>query len=388
MYATHQCVIDAVHTLNQASNPQQQMRPALQMYNPVMEGEVRRVARLALQFLGRQVADNTTLTPLAEQLTAMGSEPLCILLSSCIKTRWRNAIAHEQVWWDSASQQVMLAGEPVDPAEIADEALRAHEICRGFDTGLAVALNQAGNPQDGEELSRTEIASSMRLLLTLGKAGITASRLDRNGTTIQPLIAPLTIRTMDYLHQAVIENAVREPDPMDWDIRQSANRPPYRISQEAIASVLRSGETDRSGQLSIELPTAALPMILSGLTFHEPGSAATVPTIISLAAIQISGEHRRLAPELAAGSRHARASLLQTMRRAAQAIDAAATLMQNGSRQELKAFSQLISKTHQEIASDISDIAGIQVIELALRSSGTPRLPWLEDIPVDRATST
>jgi hypothetical protein len=381
MYATHQCVIAAVHRLNTASSPQHEMRPALQMYNPVMEGDVRRVARLVLQFLGRQVTDNTTLTPLAQQLTAMSTEPICILLSSCIQTTWRNAIAHEQVWWDSTRQQVMLAGEPVDPAEIADEALRAHEICRGFETGLAVALNQAGNPQDGEEPSRTEIASSIRLLLTLGKAGITASRLDRHGTTIQPLIAPLTIRTMDYLHQAVVQNAAREPEPVDWDIRQTVDRPPYRISREAIAAVLRSGERDSTGQLSIELPTAALPMILSGLVSHEPGSAFTVPTIISLAAIQISGEYGRLAPHLVAGAPHAHASLLQTMRYAAQAIDAAATLMQDDSRQELKAFSQLVDKTYDEIASDISDTAGMQVIELALRSSGPPRLPWLGDLP-------
>ena len=386
MYATHQCVIDAVHTLNQASGPQQKMRPALQMYNPVMESNVRRVARLALQFLGRQVTDKTTLTPLTEQLTAMSSEPICMLLSSCIQTTWRNAIAHEQVWWDSTRQRVMLAGEPVDPAEIADDALRAHEICRGFETGLAVALNQAGNPQDDEEPSSTETASSIRLLLTLGKAGITASRLDRHGAIIQPLIAPLTIRTMDYLHQAVIENAAREPEPMDWDIRQTANRPPYRISHKAIAAVLRSGDRDNTGQSSIELPTAALPMILSGLATHEPGSASTVPTIIFLAAFQISGEYGRLAPQLAAGAPQARASLLQTMRYAARAIDAAATLMRDDSRQELKAFSHLVSKTHEEIASDISDTAGIQVIELALRSSGPPRLPWLEDIPADRAT--
>ena len=380
MYATHQCLIGAVRAYSQASNPQDKMRPALQMYNPAMEGDVRRVGRLALQFLGKQVSDNTTLTPLAEQLTAMSSEPICILLSSCIQTTWRNAIAHEQVWWDSASQQVMLAGEPVDPADIADEALRAHEICRGFETGLAVALNQAGNPQDGQETSRTETASSIRLLLALGAAGITASRLDRHGITIQPLIAPLTIRTLDYLHQAVIHIAA-EPEPMDWNIRQTANRPPYRISREAIEAVLGLGESGDKTHLRIELPTAALPMILSGLTSHEPNSASIVPTMIFLAAVQISGEHRRLAPQLAAGETQAHTSLQQTMRHAAQAIEAAATLTRGDSRQELLAFSRLIRNTSQELTTDTSvNAAGMQVIELALRSSGSPRLPWLEDI--------
>jgi hypothetical protein len=103
--------------------------------------------------------------------------------------------------------------------------------------------------------------------------------------------------------------------------------------------------------------------------------------MISLAATQISGEHRRLAPQLAAGSRDARASLLRTMRHAARAIDAAATLLQDDGRQELRAFSRLVGKTHEEIAADIADTAGLRVIELALRSSGRPRLPWLEDIP-------
>lgn len=381
MYATHQCLINALHAFHQAFSPQDRMRPALQMYNPVMEGDVRLVARLALQLLGRQAGDNMTLTPLAEQLTATSSEPICNLLSSCIQTPWRNAIAHEQVCWDSVHQRVILAGEPVDPAEIADEALRAHEICRGFHTGLAVALNQVGNPQDGKEPTRTETASSIRLLLTLGTAGIPASRLNRHGITIQPLIAPLTIRTLDHLHQAVIESAAREPEPMDWDVRQTANRPPYRISHEAIEAVLSLGEPDSTGQLCVELPIAALPMILSGLAAHEPNSDSIVPTVIFLAAIQISGEHGRLAPQFAAGDPHAHASLRQTMRRAAQAITAAATLARDDSRQELLAFSRLVNNTSEELATDISaDAAGMRVIELALRSSGSPRLPWLEDI--------
>jgi hypothetical protein len=69
------------------------------------------------------------------------------------------------------------------------------------------------------------------------------------------------------------------------------------------------------------------------------------------------------------------------MRRAAQAIAAAATLARDDSRQELLAFSRLVSNTSEELATDISaDAAGMRVIELALRSSGSPRLPWLEDI--------
>jgi hypothetical protein len=381
MYATHQCLISAVHAYNQASSPHDRMRPALQMYNPVMEGDVRRVARLALKLLGRKVTNNTTLTPLAEQLIAISDEPICILLSSCIETTWRNAIAHEQVWWDSARQRVMLAGEAVDPAEIAGEALRAHEICRGFETGLAVALNQAGNPQDGEESDRTETASSIRLLLALGEAGITASRLDRDGITIRPLIAPLTIRTLDYLHQAVIQIAA-EPETMDWDIRQTAKRPPYRISRASIEAALSLSKRDGTGQLCIELPIAALPMVLSGLAVHEPNSASIVPTVISLAAIQITGEYRRLAPQFAVGDPQAHASLQQTMRRAAQAIEASATIAVENSRQELLAFSRLVRKTLRALAADGSANAdAMQAIELALRSCGSPQLPWLEDIP-------
>jgi hypothetical protein len=382
MYATHQCLISAFNVYRQASSPQDRMRPALQMYNPVMEGDVRRVARLTLKLLGRQVTNSTTLTPLAEQLATMRSEPLCTLLSTCIQATWRNAIAHEQVWWDSTRQQVMLAGEAVDPAEIADEALRAHEVCRGFETGLAVALNQTGNPQDGE-YSRTETAVSIRLLLTLGTAGITASRLDRHGITIQPLIPPLTIRALDHLHQAVIQSAVREPEPMDWDIRQTASRPPYRISRQAIETVLRQTEPDTTGHVRIELPLAALPLIFSGLTAHDPTSNSIVPTMIFLAAAQICGEHRRLAPQFASGDLRAHASLRQTMRNAAKAIEASATLAPDGSRQALLAFGRLVRTTLEELALDTSDdAAGMKIIELALRSCGPPLLPWLEDVPI------
>jgi hypothetical protein len=122
-------------------------------------------------------------------------------------------------------------------------------------------------------------------------------------------------------------------------------------------------------------------MILSGLASHEPSSTSIVPTLIFLAAIQISGEHGRLAPQFAVGDPQAHASLRQTMRNAAHAIEAAATLTRDDSRQELLAFSRLVNKTSEELATDISaGAAGMQVIELALRSSGAPRLPWLEDV--------
>jgi hypothetical protein len=121
-------------------------------------------------------------------------------------------------------------------------------------------------------------------------------------------------------------------------------------------------------------------MILSGLATHEPNSDSIVPTVIFLAAIQLSGEHRRLTPRFAAGDPHAHASLRQTMRRAAQAIAAAATLVRDDSRQELLAFSRLVNNTSEELAADITaGTADMRVIELALRSSGSPRLPWLED---------
>ncbi len=102
---------------------------------------------------------------------------------------------------------------------------------------------------------------------------------------------------------------------MDWDIRQTAGRPPYRISREAIAAVLSLAEPADTGQPCIELPTAALPMILSGLTAHDPSSASIIPTIIALAAAQIIGEQKRLGPQLAVGDTQAHASLLQTMKR-------------------------------------------------------------------------
>jgi hypothetical protein len=382
MYATHQCLIAATQAFNQATGLRDQMRPALQMYAPVMEGDVRRAACLALRLLGRQVAFSTTLTPLAEQLSATSSEPMCALLASCIRPTWRNAIAHEQVWWDSARQCPMLAGEPVEAAAIADEALRAHEICRGLETGIAVALNQAGNPHERGQPTRTETASSIRILIMLGTNGIPASRLDREGSIIRPLIAPLTIHTMDYLHSAILQSTAKEPEEMNWEILQTADRPPYRISHEAVTTVLGIREGSNGGQhvTELELPVSALPMILSGLIAHDPSSSSIVPAIIALAAANIIGERKRLASSLAFGDTYARASFLQTLKRTARAVDAAGSLAQTSAGQELRAFARLVVRTYAKLSTRPSaEAADMRAIEIALQSSVPAYLPWLED---------
>jgi hypothetical protein len=352
----------------------------MQMYLSVAEGDVARVGRLTLQLLGKQVAPATTLGPLARALTAMHGEPMCALLSSSIKLAWRNAIAHGRARWDSVHQSALLGNEHVDLYAICDEALRAHAICEGFEAGIAVALNQAGNPHESGDAPVDEIGLMIRIGQTLGAAGLPVSKLDQEGTTIRPLIPPLTILTMDKLHAALVETVPHGVGALNWDIRQSVDRPPYRISAEAIDAVLALRDTSNTGESVIEFPISGLPMILSGLLAHDPRSASIAPSLIALAAVNIIGERERLSAMLAVGDAAARASLLRTIKRTARAVDAAAALASPGQKAHLLAFARLITKVGQDFpAGAVPNAAGMQSLELALRSSAPARIPWLDD---------
>ena len=83
---------------------------------------------------------------------------------------------------------------------------------------------------------------------------------------------------------------------------------------------------------------------------------------------------------LAAGDTAARASLLQTIKRTAQAVDASAVLADPGQKAHLLAFARLITKVGQDFrAGDGPDVASMRSLELAFRSSAPVRIPWLDD---------
>jgi hypothetical protein len=139
-------------------------------------------------------------------------------------------------------------------------------------------------------------------------------------------------------------------------------------------------DTSSIGKSVIEFPISGLPMILSGLLAHDPGSALITPSLIALAAVNIIGERERLTAMLAVGDTAARASLLRTIRRTARAVDAAAVLAGPGQKDHLLAFARLIAKVGQEFpAGAVPDVASMQSLELAFRSSAPARIPWLND---------
>ena len=379
-YSVHRQVVSAARAFNQVSEPADLLRFATQMYLSVVEGDVARVSRLTLQLLGRQVAPATTLGPLVRTLTAMHGEPMCALLSASVKPAWRNAIAHGRWRWDSVHQAALLENEHVDLYAIYDEAMRAHTICQGFEAGVAVALNEAGNPHEGGNAPVDEIGLMIRVSQELGSARLPVSSLDQEGTTVRLLIPPLTIPAMDDLHVALINIAVHGGGGLNWDIRQPEDRPAYRVSTESIDAVLALRDTSSTRKPVIEFPISGLPMILSGLLALDPGSASITPNLIWLAAVNIIGERERLTAMLAAGDAAARSSLLRTITRTARAVDAAAVLAGPGKEAQLLAFARLITKVGQDLrAGTAPNAASMESLELALRSCAPARLPWLDD---------
>ena len=103
------------------------------------------------------------------------------MLVSCAKRQWRNAIAYSQAHWDPVAEEAALGTERMEPAAIEAAAMAAFDLCAGFETGVAVALNNAGNPHH-QAVHMGHLGWSAHVMRIHGSRGIEANGFRRHGT--------------------------------------------------------------------------------------------------------------------------------------------------------------------------------------------------------------
>jgi hypothetical protein len=192
MYFTHRKVVAERAEWDRSVHGEDKLRSALDMYLAVMEGDVRRTARTVLRLLGRPVERDATLGQLLEVLARESAEPMCSLLVSCANRQWRNAIAHSQIHWDPVAEDAVLGTERLEPVAIETAAMAAFDLCAGFETGVAIALNDVGNPHH-QVVRMGHVGWSAHVMRVLGSLGVEANGFRRHGTAFSLHITGLTM---------------------------------------------------------------------------------------------------------------------------------------------------------------------------------------------------
>jgi hypothetical protein len=278
------------------------------MYLAVMEGDIRRTARTVLRLLGRPVEQEATLGQLLEVLARESVEPMCSLLVSRANRQWRNAIAHSQVHWDPVAQKAVVGTEPTEPDAIVTAAMVAFDLCTGFETGVAIALNDAGNPHH-HTVRLGHVGWSAHVMRTLGGLGVEATGFRQHGTAFSLHISGLTIGKLRDVLVGVFVAGSDVPGLGSWRITQ--DRFPELILDEETLDAAR-GLPAVEGQ---HHPDAlALVLCAGALVNQGQHSERVVDTLIRLTSNVVLGERNRLAAGLRAGDEAAFADLANTLR--------------------------------------------------------------------------
>lgn len=365
MLFTHRRVIAEGIAWNAAEHAEDRMGPALDMYLNVMEGDVRRTARLVLRLLGRDAGPELTLGPLVQQLTREADEPMCSLLVAHVDRDWRNAIAHSQVHWDAVSQKAMLGTTAVDPVVVAEAARRVHDLCAGFETGVAVALNDAGNPHYGGSVELGFVGWDVEVMRRLGSVGVNATGFRRDGAVIWLRVPPLTMASLWDLVVGVFLAGRGVPDLDGWRIAQDG-RPDLVLADKTLAAVERLTTPLADGQAALHPDAAGIVLCAGALVSHGADVDAVVRTVVALASVTLVAERDRDGAAVA--------DLTATLEAVIPAVHRSADLVDAAGRRALAAFATMLTNLGADLDTCLSQV------DLAMRSTTPIDLPWLTPV--------
>lgn len=373
MHFTHRRRIAAINAFNAASHTEDKVVPACDMYMAVLEGDVGRTASTVLRLLGRNVEPDTTLGRTEQDLASETTEPMCELLRSCIDTEWRNAIAHDQVRWDARSQRMLMRGQTVTPDEVARATFLARDVCAGFETGVAVALNHAGNPHHNPSRVVDSTAWDSHAMREVGARGVSVLRYRRAGAVLQLDVAPLDLEALVTVFKAIFDVAPSIPEDLSWVVRQDG-RPDIIVEAATVdtaADVIRSiGHSARA----VAVDAGALVLCAGALAKHGTSRAAMANTVAALAAATVVGERNSLRTRALLDEANARTDLTQTIVLMEHALRAAAKIT---GVHELDSFAQLLSEQAAQHRLFDDDTILFRQIDHARRLTSLASLPWL-----------
>ncbi|MBB5966612.1 hypothetical protein [Planomonospora venezuelensis] len=362
----------------EAAHPEDQVRPLLDLYKIVSEGDVKRTAIVVLELLGRTVPTTVTLATVKDLLSAEGNAPMCEMLAALIRPEWRNAIAHEDFLWDSEKSMAILDGKLVSLGELLHTSIAAMNICEGFEHGVAVSYAQNSKLNPWDETVSTSLDGLTRVLQTMGNVGQPVLDGRKRGPCIRLDVPDISIESIQTLLRAILMAAQVDNSIDLWEVRQGPDRPILNIDRFAIEAALKVA----SGLWESTDPTpfASLPLIANGMRNAGEDDTVSAGTILALAAAHVTGERSRLTPSLASADPAAKNEMLTTVRLISDGVNVASTFLEGDRpKRKLLMFAQILSGDCQwhENAPPSALISGFSPADRALNRNMPAHIPWI-----------
>ncbi|MEU4220529.1 hypothetical protein [Actinoplanes sp. NPDC026623] len=274
--STHEDVARTRVELMSGPDDERALRLVSHLYRLSLETNFRHTAAAVLCMLGE--TELTTELPSTNDLLmgiSRSSSDICQFLKKPVRTEWRNAAAHEHVYWDDSLDAPVLGGQVVKVEEIHQAAESLIAIDEAFQAGIAIAraghavlrrrIDQFVNPWEGSPFLRNRVAE------ILGVAGVAPHDVRRRRDTVHVHIPNLAGREFQALVSIVV--AAEESDWIDayWVVTSSGQTREWRLDRASLvaaASIAPGGAREGAGtswssdkRPTMYRPWSALPLI-------------------------------------------------------------------------------------------------------------------------------
>ncbi|NYD49708.1 hypothetical protein BJY14_005691 [Actinomadura luteofluorescens] len=376
MLSTHRAFISARDRYAEELHDEARMRPVFEMYKTTVEGDIKRTAELTLRLLKKPVPSKPTLSPILDQLIA-ARQPITSLLASPVVREWRNAVAHEDIYWDSEAGMAVADGHPFGLNEILARALQARSICQGFEHGIAICYASTGAWTRIKKTSN-EVSGRLGILYAFGEAGLSAVDLYRVGTTVKVDAPRLTDQTLRKLLAATISASVEDNHVELWDIRLPDDYPPLQVSRKSLDMAM-TFTISHGSETHVHLPFASLPMIAEALSNINYSEILIASTITAIAAGYLLSELERLAQRLTHDDQAAADEIFEWISSTSRALRATGGFLSENKASKLNTFAAVLDGIwHQH--RDLLPSALLHALTPARRAyirNGPVHLPWI-----------
>jgi hypothetical protein len=377
MLFLHRSQVDYIDAYHRARHPDGRARAAMDLYRSVLEGDIKRTSVTVLELLGRTVPDAPSLSAIRSLLESEG-EPMCAHLASTIRPEWRNANAHEEFRWDPIGNTLLLRGQVADVDEVVLEALRAREICRAFEHGVAVAYAHNFSLVSWSAAKPSYVGRDQSVLDAAGSLGVPVVDITREGTTLRLEVPDLRLVVLRDVCRVILHGAAADPEVERWEVQQTAPDLPSLILDRT-GTAAGSELVELSGEDADPMPFAELPMLANAMSSGGERSETASALVLALAAAHVLGERDRLAADLGRGEESAGAELLNTVGLVSHGLEVAARLLEEPGRSELLAFARTLAEERDALANvPLADLirAFAPAVQM-LRRHAPVRVPWI-----------
>ena len=115
MYSTHRGIMATLRNLHSSTDDDERTRAVAELYRASSEGPLRMAATELLGLLGERQLTIAGLNEIKSRLLDHRAEsPLCEVIAALIERAWRNARAHEDLYWDPERGVAMFGRTAVD----------------------------------------------------------------------------------------------------------------------------------------------------------------------------------------------------------------------------------------------------------------------------------